>query len=280
MKIVRAVLGLLFLQLAEAQTSTAKPTICPIQGQQFPAPTGLANEASFHKVIKEIEETINANLTTAPFNETTFSLGMFSTTDDGLLYEYHHTDAIVANSTAGTQKVDASSIYRIASISKILTIYLWLIKDGDRRLNDPVTNFVPELKQANEVPQQYATPDWDEVTIGDLAMYLAGAARDCTSTEIVDPIWAHLKLTIIDGLNDVALKGYVTSLLPPLAEEELPNNPANGIDVAASEDPVCGFFTANLSYSPCSREGGHLIPCGIDKTDICSVSFARWLISS
>lgn len=192
-KIVGAVLGWLFVQLAAAQTTTAKPTICPIQGQQFPAPTGLAKEASFHKVTKEIEETINANLTVAPFNETTFSLGMFSTTDDGLLYEYHHTDATVANSTAGTQKVDANSIYRIASITKILTIYLWLIKDGDRRFNDPITDFLPELKQANEMPQQYATPDWDEVTVADLAMFLAGAARDCMSMLVVGSIlMAHL----------------------------------------------------------------------------------------
>lgn len=174
-----AAFALLCLRFATAKTSTAKPTICPIQGQQFPAPTGLAQEASFHKATREIEDVINANLTEAPFNETTFSLGMFSTTDDGLLYEYHHTDPSVANSTLGATKVDANSIYRIASITKILTIYLWLIKDGDRRFNHPITDFIPELKQANELQQQYATPDWDEVTIGDLAMYLAGAARDC-----------------------------------------------------------------------------------------------------
>lgn len=182
MKGVVVAIGLLGVRhFAAAQSSAAKPTICPIQGQQFPAPTGLAEETGFHKFTQEIEDTIKANLTNAPFNETTFSLGMFSTTDDGLLYEYHHTDPTVANSTAGTQKVDANSIYRIASITKILTVYLWLIKDGDRRFNDPITDFLPELKQANEVAQQYATPDWEEVTVGDLAMYLAGAARDCKS---------------------------------------------------------------------------------------------------
>lgn len=181
MRAVVAAVALLCLRITEAQQITAKPTICPIQGQQFPAPTGLAQETSFHKATKEIEETINADLTNAPFNETTFSVGMFSTTDDGLLFEYHHTDPAVAHSTVGTNEVDADSIYRVASITKILTIYLWLIKDGDRRFNDPIAEFIPELKQVKEIPQQYVTPDWEEITVGDLAMYLAGAARDCRS---------------------------------------------------------------------------------------------------
>lgn len=45
-----------------------------------------------------------------------------------------------------------------------------------------------------------------------------------------------------------------------MAAAVLPNNPANGIHVPKSEDPICGYFTTNISYVPCSREGTYYIP--------------------
>lgn len=60
---------------------------------------------------------------------------------------------------------------------------------------------------------------------------------------------------ISDALNDVAIPGYITAALPAMAAAVLPNNPANGIPVPKSEDPICGYFTTNISYVPCSREG-------------------------
>lgn len=153
--------------------------ICPIKGQQYPTPTNLASEKRFQNVVAEIEDTITANLTNAPFNETTCSIGMFSGNDQELLRQYHHTDASVANSTLGTTKVDANSIYRIGSISKILTLYMWLINDGDKKFNHPITDFIPQLAQDEVQQDDYVAPGWDEITVNDLAMFLAGFARDC-----------------------------------------------------------------------------------------------------
>ncbi|KAI8623634.1 putative secreted beta-lactamase [Xylariaceae sp. FL1651] len=232
MKLLASIAFALCLHLSAAQ---GKQRICPLQGQQFPAPTGLPSEALFHNATKSIEHIIRGNLTLAPYNDTTFSLGMFSTTHDELIYQFHHTDAAVATSGNGTNEVDADSIYRIASITKILTIYQWLIKDGDRRFNDPISDFIPQLTQFEKKQDYYPAPSWSEITVNDLAMYLAGVARDY-------------------GLNDVAIKGYVTSLLPTMAADDLPDNPANGIDVPASDDPTCGYFKANLTYDPCSQD--------------------------
>ncbi|KAI1125594.1 beta-lactamase/transpeptidase-like protein [Nemania abortiva] len=212
-----------------------KERICPLKGPQFPAPTGLGSETLFRDATSMIERVIRANLTEAPYNETTFSIGMFSTTDDGLLYEFHHTDPTVATSEIGTNEVDADSIYRVASITKILTVYQWLIADGDRKFNSPISDFIPQLLQYEKHQDDYPAPSWDEITVNDLAMFLAGIGRDY-------------------ALNDVAIPGYVTSLLPAMAAAVLPNNPANGIDVPKSDDPVCGYFTSNVTYVPCSRE--------------------------
>ncbi|KAI0813263.1 beta-lactamase/transpeptidase-like protein [Xylaria sp. FL0064] len=212
-----------------------KERICPLKGPQFPAPTSLGSEALFQDATSAIERSIRANLTEAPYNETTFSIGMFSATDDELLYEFHHTDPTVATSDVGANEVDADSIYRIASITKILTVYQWLIADGDRKFNSPISDFIPQLLKYEQHQNDYPAPNWDEITVNDLAMFLAGIGRDY-------------------ALNDVAIPGYITSLLPAMAAAVLPNNPANGIEVPKSDDPVCGYFTANVSYVPCSRE--------------------------
>ncbi|KAI0546587.1 beta-lactamase/transpeptidase-like protein [Xylaria curta] len=209
--------------------------ICPLKGSQFPAPTGLGLEALFRNATGAIEQSIRASLTAAPYNETTFSIGMFSTTDDELLYEFHHTDPTVATSGIGTNEVDADSIYRIASITKILTVYQWLIADGDRKFNSPISDFIPQLLEYENGQNDYPAPQWDEITVNDLAMFLAGIGRDY-------------------GLNDVAIPGYITSRLPTMAAAVLPNNPGNGINVPESDDPVCGYFTSNVTYVPCSRE--------------------------
>lgn len=172
------------LHLSGAQ---GKERICPLKGPQFPAPTGLGSEVLFRNAMSVIERSIRANLTEAPYNETTFSIGMFSTTDDELLYEFHYTDPTVSTSKIGANEVDADSIYRIASITKVLTIYQWLIADGDRKFNSPISDFIPQLLQDKKYQEDYPAPRWDEITVNDLAMFLAGIGRDCeTLLSLVD----------------------------------------------------------------------------------------------
>ena len=77
--------------------------ICPVKGQQFPIPTGLSKEALFQNATKQIEDHIKANLTTSPYNVTSFSLGLFSVDEEELIYEYYNTDETVRNSTLGTK---------------------------------------------------------------------------------------------------------------------------------------------------------------------------------
>ncbi|KAJ2985344.1 hypothetical protein NUW58_g5587 [Xylaria curta] len=233
MTYLMATLLTIWLPLSGAQS---QERTCPLKGPQFPAPRGLASEAIFQKATGVIEQFIRANLEESPYNETTFSIGMFSTTDDDkLLYEFHHTDPAVETSGLGTNKADADSIYRLASITKILTVYQWLIADGDRQFNKPISDFIPQLLEYQEDQDYYPASRWDEITVNDLAMFLAGIARDY-------------------GLNDVAVDGYIVSLLPTMAATVLPNNPANGIDVPADDDPVCGHFNTDVEYLPCSRE--------------------------
>lgn len=169
--------------LANAQTLTKDGLVlCPIKGQQFPTPSKLAQEPIWQAAARSLEKTLEANLTQAPYNETTFSVGVFSTTDEELLLDYHHSDPGVADSRLGAKEVDADSIYRIASISKVLTVYLWLVHDGHRRLSDPIIEHVPQLAAFDDPGVDYPLPNWNDITVGDLMGFLAGMGRDCEYT--------------------------------------------------------------------------------------------------
>jgi CubicO group peptidase (beta-lactamase class C family) len=52
---------------------------------------------------------------------------------------------------------------------------------GDGHWNDPITRYVPELKQAQSNYSASSAIDsvqWEEVTLGELASHMAGITRD------------------------------------------------------------------------------------------------------
>jgi CubicO group peptidase (beta-lactamase class C family) len=163
--------------------------VCPLLGAVFPAPTGLSTNVQFQAATKLFDTAMTNALITgistngpAPFNATTISIGMFSVSEKNLIYERHYTDSSVRNSQIGTQQVDANSIYRLGSIGKFLTVYLFLIRDGDQHFNDPITKYVPELAGLDNVGMESPngiTPNWSEITIGELASHMSGLGRNC-----------------------------------------------------------------------------------------------------
>jgi hypothetical protein len=174
-----------FLALAAFTTNA-----CLLLGPAYPVPSGLCSNSKFQEAVKSFDATLTASLQTGlsmngafEFNATTISIGMFSTSDKGLVHEYHYTDPSVKNGSYGTQKVDADSVYRLGSIGKLLTVYLFLIREGDRYFNDPITKYIPELVAASASTSSESsngqTPLWSDITIGQLASHMGGLAKDC-----------------------------------------------------------------------------------------------------
>jgi CubicO group peptidase (beta-lactamase class C family) len=65
-------------------------------------------------------------------------------------------------------------------ISKLFTVYLFLIEVGDIHFSDPVTKWVPELKAAAKAPSDAVSRvDWNAITLGNLASQMSGIGRDC-----------------------------------------------------------------------------------------------------
>jgi hypothetical protein len=160
-----------FLSLLHIPSTAIAAGFCPPLGPVFPPPKALSTNSVFRTSLTNLESSIlNAFKTGTtphgPLNPNdTYSIQIFSTSDDVPLLDLHHRGTeLVSNGT-----VNGDSIYRIASTSKIVTIYLLLLQAGDAIFNDAVTQHVPELAGQDE---------WDAITVGALAGYMAGIAGD------------------------------------------------------------------------------------------------------
>ncbi|KAB8229534.1 serine hydrolase domain-containing protein [Aspergillus alliaceus] len=174
--------------------------LCPILGPAFPAPTDVANSPSFtkakHQLLSYINKAIHASNTseTSGVNPDTvsFAIQVFNTKTDQPLLEYYHTAPSIQNSTVGVTKVDADTVFRIGSVSKLWTVLLLLIEKGDTSFSEPVTKYVPELRDAAKELRVNSTVRndevdhlrWDEVTIGELASHMTGVIREYGSIDI------------------------------------------------------------------------------------------------
>ena len=99
----------------------------------------------------------------------------------------------------GVTSVDSNTVYALGSISKLLTVYTFLLEAGDTSWNDPVTKYIPELAAYAKAHPQAATQqidhyNWEDITVGALVSQLSGMVRDVPEDhweddELADPNW-------------------------------------------------------------------------------------------
>ena len=152
----------------------------PLLGPSLPAPSHLSQDAMFQAAVSEIGSGLDSRSLHASYKETTFSVGLFSTFQDNLVWQHHYTSPQIAKSPHGSRRADADSIYRIGSTSKLYLVYLLLAELGDEVFSHPVTRYVPELEDLDESIFDYPTPQWRDILVGDIAGQMAGLGRDCS----------------------------------------------------------------------------------------------------
>ncbi|KAH7412104.1 beta-lactamase/transpeptidase-like protein [Phaeosphaeria sp. MPI-PUGE-AT-0046c] len=149
----------------------ALASYCPPLGPVFPPLKSLSTSASFRTSLASLEASIldalsTSNTSHGPLNSNdTYSIQLFSTSDEKPLLDIHHRGRDVV----GNRTIDGNSVYRIASTTKVITVYLLLLAAGDGILNDLVTKHLPELAGKGY---------WDDITIGSLAGYMSGITAD------------------------------------------------------------------------------------------------------
>ena len=159
---------------------------CPLMGAVYEVPS----QPSRSNAIKQAKNAFEKELVKAFKSdekstygslgyETSFSVEVYSIHETDAIHTHHWTAPKVPT-TSGQKTVDGNSVFRVGSISKLMTTYVYLINAGFKGWNDPVTDYVPALKEyaakAKEAPQDVV--DWDEVTVGGLASHLSGMTTD------------------------------------------------------------------------------------------------------
>ncbi|KAF5627831.1 beta-lactamase 2 [Fusarium tjaetaba] len=174
----------------------ATPRYCPPYGPVLPAP----RQASQHPAVQYAVGTITTVLKgqTAGFNLSGVSVGVKSVYEDEPLLDFHYTPSIM-NPKEGVKKINASTVYRLGSISKVFTVLaaLRLAEDGVLSMNDPVTRWIPELAHPHK-PHSGDDLDvihWGDITVGDAAAHLSGLGGDMTTDISAFPFnWEALGL--------------------------------------------------------------------------------------
>ena len=151
---------------------------CPLWGPVYPRPAGdTLNSTTIAQTASSLKDALDSvtNNTILTAYNTSFHLSVFSANQ--VLFEYNHLYPGMNDSlTSGV--LNRHTIFRIGSVSKLLTVYALLAATGTSYLDDPVTKWVPELAAARFENHVTTTP-WQRVSIKALAGHLAGVTKDC-----------------------------------------------------------------------------------------------------
>jgi hypothetical protein len=177
-------LPLLLLSTHLPPSQSQKTENCPLYGPLYAKPTNLAASTLLTTALQNVTSYFTwLDADAAGGGNNSYSIQIFSGSSATPLFEHHHTSSNISQFSAsgGTTSVDANTVYRIGSITKLFTMYLFLLSAGDKYLYHPITEFVPEL--AALVASQAGMNDiqkvsWDEITIAELASHTAGIAAD------------------------------------------------------------------------------------------------------
>lgn len=108
-----------------------------------------------------------------------FSSGLFSLYDpeaSGL--QYHYASPETRNKANGTNTIDGDSIFRVASVTKLFTVFAGLLQMTQEEWDRPLTEVFPQLGQYSQQNSGEESPiqhvQWDKITAFNLARQIAG----------------------------------------------------------------------------------------------------------
>ncbi|KAL8808563.1 MAG: hypothetical protein Q9200_004241 [Gallowayella weberi] len=167
-------LGIWILSVVSVYSWRLEPT------NPFPPPILLKDEPQLQKVFngleKGIEEASIGNSHLWDTSNTSFAIAVTSASET--LWTTSYTAANLGNYSDGFPgRMNDQTYFRIASISKVFTVLAVLLqqKAGNCSLGDPITRYVPELKDSAGA----GNIEWGAITLETLASQLSGLPREC-----------------------------------------------------------------------------------------------------
>lgn len=163
--------------------------VADLLGPTYPAPIDLSSSDSkvqkaWADLSKAFDESLRQNNTPTGFNDlvgaqkVTWSASIFSLHDrDATKLQHHYTAPQVANAADGTNEANGDSIYRVASVSKLITVFSGMIALTGAQWNMPLSEIFPGLvTSSNGTKNPIFGVQWDLITPLALASQLSGIA--------------------------------------------------------------------------------------------------------
>lgn len=206
----------------------ASPAIGDFLGLSRPAPTNIAGNSSLVRAAWQNASSLldaylkqGVNTTATSYlngsEAVTFSAGVFSLYDPhASTLQYHYASPETKHSTQGTREINNDSIYRAASISKLVTVFLALQVLSEADWTRSLSHIFPELVGGNATDAA-DRPRWDEITPWLLATQRSGLSNEPPG-DGVDLAFEFIVEAANEGKDPISLearKGY-----PPYTNRE------------------------------------------------------------
>lgn len=175
-------LGSLALSFYSLGALAALDGHCPPLGPVLPAPIHPSDDPAVQSAITAFKALMEENVKTAVLNTSAIAIGVKSIHEDDLLLEWAFTPPEEFRDPRGVQEVNSDTVFRLASLSKLFPVLGVLLQKGVS-IEDPVTKYVPELRELNKQAREQSavwTCAWDSITLGALMGHLGGIAVDST----------------------------------------------------------------------------------------------------
>jgi CubicO group peptidase (beta-lactamase class C family) len=178
-----------FIMFANAIAAYAFRDPPLLLGPVFQPPRHLSTNFGFLATCSQLSSALRNSLEQgqSPFgnftpNASSVSISMINTAEALPIFSFDFTGSSLNTSAGGTEEVSVDTVFRIGSISKLFTVYAFLLHNGLELWQRPITEYVPELRRLSGRSGQrenLGTVRWEEVTLGSLASHMSGIGRDC-----------------------------------------------------------------------------------------------------
>jgi CubicO group peptidase (beta-lactamase class C family) len=209
--ILFAVTNTIPVSLFRTSKLTIKISPCPFLGQVYPAPQNLLSEPIWQSMTASLTQAIS-NTTAQHSNVTSFAIQIIAKESTVPLFEYYHKAPSHLYGSGNTTAVDANTIFRVASMSKMYTVYALLVETGGFSwLDEPITKYVPELRVSPG--SAVARAQWQDITLEALASQMSGIGRACTFCSFPCSV-VHKCFSTNDCLTEKQMQLVIFQLYP------------------------------------------------------------------
>jgi len=167
------------LSIVDTSLAQSSPN-CPFLGPVSTPAREPGKSSAVSRAFDELKAALSIDVVNGTLALANTTVYVQAFTADATLFQYGYVHP-GSDVTLTSGRLDENTVFRIGSVSKLLTVYTLLAETGLQQMNEPVTKWIPELASQTSSGNSNRVEDvsWNDVTIGALASQLSGVNRDC-----------------------------------------------------------------------------------------------------